>query len=182
LRWKRIDDSKFQAEPTLLNPGDQVATYVYVSNVQSSVKGVKSDSDNPIIHWGARVVNLQEFTKPESWIDKNVRERWGINVELYGWSFWFTIGCFIVFQALYLRLLVRTKMISAINELSIGLILVAGLLSLAAGDSMATYLFGNTMTHMTGVDFWMNGPPIVLNALALAALYLRVRSTESKPA
>jgi len=35
LRWKRVSDTRFEAAPALLNPGDVVSTNVYLTDVSS---------------------------------------------------------------------------------------------------------------------------------------------------
>lgn len=173
LRWRRLDDAKFEATPALLNPGDLVVTHVYITNtkLQTIVDG--QTSTEPIIEWKARIVNLRSFYEPPSIFDRAAPYFWGIHIQLSGWAFPFTIIVALLFQAFYLHLLSQGSLLSGWGTRSIFLVLATSLLSLAAAESMATYIFGNQLTAMFGVDHRLNAPPIILHILVLAFLYWR---------
>jgi hypothetical protein len=57
LRWKRNSDTQFEAEPSLLNPGDSVSTVVYLTN--TNVAKTLSIGPDPTTLWDARITNLR---------------------------------------------------------------------------------------------------------------------------
>lgn len=180
LHWTRVDETKFKAEPSLLNPGDQVATYVYVTNSQTSSTKDELTSEKPEVEWNARIVNLKAFNTPSNFFDQVTHDHWGINIELYGWSLLFTLGFTLLFQALYLHLLIQNKLLNDWSEISILITLSTTLMSLTASESIATYLFGNTLTKISGVNHWLNLPPIILHVFFVGYLYLRVHKSEKQ--
>lgn len=181
LRWKRVDNYSFEAENALLNPGDLVATYVYLTNSRTPAGDVKFSAPKPEIEWKARIVNLRSFHEPADFFDREKRQRWGIFVDLSGWSLLFTLAAALLYQALDLHLLARAELLRGWGGHSIIIVLVVSLIAFAAAESMATYLFGNLMTALTGVNHWLNAPPIVLHVLLLLLLFHRIRIRERAP-
>lgn len=175
LRWKRVDDFTFEAEPALLNPTDRIATYIYLTNSRPTVGEGSSSDPKPEVEWKARIVNLRSFYEPPSVFDRAVQQSWGINVDLSGWALLFTLGATLLFQALYLHLLLRAGFLRGWSGRSIVLVLAASLVSLAAAECIATYLFGNLLTALNGIDHWLNAPPIGLHIVLVSFLYWRAR-------
>jgi hypothetical protein len=116
LRWKRVDDFTFEAEPALLNPADLIATYVYLTNSRPTVGEGSSSVPKPEVEWKARIVNLRSFYEPPSFFDRAPQQRWGIYVELSGWALPFTLGATLLFQALYLHLLLRAGVLARMER------------------------------------------------------------------
>jgi hypothetical protein len=172
LRWKRVSDTRFEAEPALLNPGDTVSTNVYLTNARFT--GIQMTEKHPEaqIEWRARITNLRAFTeKPAIW----PRPVNTIDVHLTGWALVFTIIVAALFQAFYVHMLSRAGLLRLWAWRSIALVVGASLLSFAAAESSATYFFGHPLGKLigVGVDHWLNAPWIILHALALTLLYWR---------
>lgn len=168
LRWKPISDSRFEAEPVLINPGDEVTTNVYLTNTQ-----FKEKESEPNIDWRARITNLRAFDE----ISGERTVSYSVSISLSDWAVLFTIVSALLFQAVYLHLMLRAGVLCGWTWRSITLVLGAGLLSFAAAESSATYLFGNDFNEMfgRGVEHWMNAPWIVIHAAVLVFLYIKVR-------
>lgn len=171
LRWKPISDTRFEAEPALINPGDVVTTNVYLTNTQ-----FKEKQSEPSVDWRARITNLRAFDEVPGTrvVSKSV------SISFSGWAVPFTIVSALLFQAVYLHLMLRAGILRGWTWRSIILVLGAGLLSFAAAESSATYLFGNDFNELFGfgVDHWMNAPWIVLHAAVLVSLYMKARYTK----
>lgn len=175
FRWKRVSDIRFEAAPSLLNPGDSVSTNIYLTNTQFDKE---SGSDKPSevnVEWKARIVNLRAFTEPPNPLDFARRSYWGIKVDLSGWALPFSIVAAMLFLALYLHLLSRAGFVRDMRPTAILLVLGSSFLSFAAAESMAAYLFGNTHSKLFGVDHWMNAPWIILHSVLLIFLYRKAK-------
>lgn len=177
MRWKRVDETRFEAEPALLNPSDLTWTYVYLTNSDPSKLGSLTGATKPEVDWTARIVNLRSFREPEGPFERAERLRWGLHVELSGWASIFTLVATPLFLALYLRLLSRAGLVRDWGTRAVLLVVGASLLSLAAAESIATYAFGNVLTSLTGVDHWLNAPPIAVHVVVLVYLVLRTRAS-----
>ncbi|MFI5329704.1 MAG: hypothetical protein ACHQ2F_01520 [Desulfobaccales bacterium] len=171
LHWKRVDNTKFEAEPALLNPGDYVIPKIYITNTELGTISALDKIEEPQITWSARIVNLRDFSEPPS----SQMNQFGIRVDLSGWALPFTIGAALLFQALYLHLLFCAGFLRVWNWRTIALILCASLLGFAAAESIATYLIGNPMTKMFGVQHWINAPWIIIHIVVLCFLFWKGR-------
>ena len=182
FRWRRISDTRFEAEPALLNPGDLVSTNVYLTNTQFAGASATEKQPEVQVEWKARVTNLRAFTEPPSLSDRLNRTAFGIDVHLAGWGLPFTIIAALLFQALYLHLLSRSGFLRGWTWRSITLVLGASLLSFAAAESSATYFFGHPLSELfgLGVNHWINAPWIVLHAGALGVLYWKAGRTQPR--
>jgi hypothetical protein len=180
LRWQRISDTRFEAEPALLNPGDTTFAAVYLTDTDPSSTTVQ-DRPEPKVEWNARITNLRDFYEPPDLFER-MKDRLmifgvlGLQIHLQGWAVVFTATSALLFLAAYLHLLSRAGFFCDWGWRPICLILGASILSFAAGESSSTYLFGSPTTDAFGVKHWLNAPPIALNALALALLYLYHKS------
>lgn len=177
LSWTRVSDTRFEAKPFLMNPGDMVFLNIYLTDTQYTAITTKEKSAEPNVNFRARIANLRYFQEPPSFssrIEKRAAAFAWILIELSGWSLVFTIIAAILFQALYLHLLSKAGFLRNREWRSIILAVGASVLSFAAAESCATYLFGNRMTDIVGVSHSMNAPWIVLHVLVLVFLYVRV--------
>jgi len=179
LRWKRVSDSRFEAEPALLNPGDRVDTTIYLTNTEFS-DGTSPERGwkEPDVKWDARIANLRGFSEAPDPLAR-FGGGFGIVVRLSGWALAFTLVAALLFQALYLHLLSRAGFLRDWRWPSISLVLGASMLAFAAAEGSATYLFPDYLTEMTGVDHWLNAPVIIVHALALFFLYWKARPRSS---
>lgn len=179
LKWKKISDTRFEAEPTLLNPGDTLYTYIYLTNKQFKQIPTNKEHAEPNIVWSARIVNLRGFTEPPSFLDRYLNLKyigWGIFIHLSGWAVPFVIITAMLFQALYLYLLARAGLLQTMRlATTILLLLVASLLSFAAAESMATYLFPDVLIRMQGIQHEYNAPFIILYWIVLFFLYRKAK-------
>jgi hypothetical protein len=175
LHWHRVSDTVFEAEPSLLNSGDNVSTIIYLTNTQFDPHSTRKDESSPQIKWSAHIINLREFEKGPDIMDIARKRYFGVMIQLGGWSLPFTIVTALLFQMLYLRLLHLAGLPCMGNWYSIAAILCSSLISFAAAESSATYLFGSSLTDIWGVNHWLNAPPILLHVLALTFLYRKSR-------
>lgn len=171
LKWKRVDDLHFEAEPALLNPGDVVWTYVYATTIDGLSSG--PDVPKPEVEWAARIVNLRAFRETAK--EDYTGRFWGVIVELSGWGVPFTLASATLFLAIYLRLLVSIRLLRNWRMKSIGIVLWCSLLSFSVAECIATYLFGTSMTRVAGVSHWLNAPPILLHVAFIAYLWCRLK-------
>jgi hypothetical protein len=175
VSWKRINDKSFEAEPALLNSGDRVLARVYLTNTEFAGGLASEETPEPEVEWNVRITNLREFSKPRNVIDQYWPEYEKfpyITVFLAGWGVPFTMGVAFLFQSLYLHLFVRSGFLREWNWRWIALVASTSLVSFAAAESISTYLIGGPLTRIiSGVEHWLNLPPIILNAAVLTYLW-----------
>jgi len=177
LRWKRISDTRFEAEPALLNPGDLVSTNVYLTNLRFGLQSTAEKQPEAKVEWRVRITNLRALSEPPSLLERLQARSFGATVRLSGWSLIFTIVGAALFQAVYLHLLSRARFLRQWTWRAIVLVVGASLLSFAAAESSAAYIFGPPLAPFaSGVDNWINAPWIALHVVVLVLLYWRVRS------
>jgi len=177
LRWKRISDTRFEAEPALLNPGDLVSTNVYLTNLRFSTPPTTEKQPEAKVEWRVRITNLRALSEPPGLLERLQARSFGPTVRLSGWSLIFTVVAAVVFQAVYLHLLSRAHCLRQWTWRAVVLIVAASFLSFAAAESSATYIFGPPFGPFeSGVDHWLNAPWIAVHAVVLLFLYLRARS------
>lgn len=180
FKWNRISETRFEAEPALLNPGDRVSTHIYITNTQSEKLSTRDRLSARIVECKARIVNLRDFTKPPDMFRLTSRRFFWISVDLEGWALPFVILASMFFLALYLHLLYRIGLLQSMQLPAILLVLGANFLSLATAESMATYFFGSTMTRLFGINHWVNAPWIILNAAMVMILYWKAQKKTVK--
>jgi hypothetical protein len=184
FKWSRISETQFEAEPALLNPGDHVSTVVYVTNTQASrsASSVQKLSEKDV-DWKARITNLSEFVEePET--PYKVLPR-GILVHVSGWALPFMLAAALVFQALYLHLLQRTRLLSFTDFSGVTWVLATSLLSFAAAESMADFLFppGDIFEMLFDLlaPKWINALCLTLHRATLLGLWLKGRRAIRAP-
>lgn len=153
FQWSRVSDNKFVAQPALLNPGDLVDLKVFVTD-PTAIDGVKPPP--PKLTWSARIINLSEFTHPESPFNRIRRESslFGVSVYIPGNGVLFILGQFAVYLGLWLVLFQRAGLFMPWTRWSVGLPILVALLSLASSEAMSTYIIGGPLTDLTGIPFW----------------------------
>jgi hypothetical protein len=174
LSWKRATDTRFEAAPALINPGDTIFAHVYLAPADPVAK----DRGQPEIGWTTRIVNMRAFEiVPMGGSVFDEQQNWGIHVDLRGWSTIFTVVFALLFQAKYLYLLTRLGAGRNWNSMTVAVVLGSSLLSWAAAESMATYFFPAGLTRILGVSHWLNAPPILLHVATSVILWWKARAS-----
>jgi hypothetical protein len=176
LSWTSATDTRFEAAPTLINPGDTIMTHVYLTTGGP----VSKDHQQPEISWTTRIVNLRSLEiVPMGGLTLDESRSWGIIVDLQGWATVFVVVFALLFQALYLYLMSRLSpnLGWSLNPLTIAGILASSLLSWAAAESLATYFFASNLTRLVGISHWLNAPPVLLHVAITVALWWKVHSS-----
>jgi hypothetical protein len=176
FRWTRVSDTRFEADPALLNPGDLVSANVYLTNTRFEAQSTPDKQPEAQVEWRVRITNLRGFSIAPSLLERLQARSFGATVRLSGWSLIFTIVSAALFQAVYLHLLSRARFLRQWTWRAIVLVVGASLLSFAAAESSATYIFGAPLAPFESVDHWINSPWIALHVVVLVLLYLRARS------
>jgi hypothetical protein len=173
LTWNRVSDTKFEAEPTLLNPGDHIAALVYLTNTQStSAAGASNGTSKPSLKWSAHIANLRSLTEePSPWGSGTIPFP-AISIMLAGPAVPFMWLAALIIEASYILLLVQTQLVRRWNWKSISLLLIASVLSYSGAGCIAEYIFTDPLTKMLGVNPWLNVPAIAVNVLALSGLFI----------
>ncbi len=186
FEWKQVNPQRFEATPTLLNPGDSTSSVVYLTNPSlGQLTDVKS-LDEPKITWNARIVNLRtiEETKAlsEEWISR-LTGSLRFFVFLSGKKLWFVWIAGLANFGFLIHLLDRSKILpSKWNWKSIIMIVFAAAMSASAAECSGTYIFGDGIfswlaeiagpaaKELLGTDHLWNAPPIVINATVILVL------------
>lgn len=167
LNWKRISDSKFEAAPTLLNPGDAIAVRIYLTNT-TEIDISDKVIGNPPIEWNARVVNMQGFSSPINPYEKIANKNLWIIVELDGWALPFTLVVFILLQAVHLHFILKIRFLNEQRWRMVAMSLISGLLSICSAECMSTYIFGSLLVMtLGGPNNLLNAPPILINIMVM---------------
>ncbi len=169
LKWNKVGDDEFRADPALMNPGDTVSTTVYLAWKGSGTIPVLKDAP---IHWKARINNLHQIDEPDI-LAQIMAGRGPITVSLGGWGVPFTLFAFLIYNALSIMLLFKAGVVRLDFGLTLLWIPAAGLLNIAAAEAGATYAFGTASFFDMPVDAVANLPPILANIAMLIGLGIR---------
>jgi hypothetical protein len=170
--WHRVSDQKFEADPPLINPGDEVRANVYLTNTELDHPS-QSEINDIDLGWATHVVNLRKIEVRENIITSESSHVWGAVIYLYGWGLVATIVLSVLFMSEYIYLLYNTIIITNPRYKVIIWIVSVGLLSVAAAESLATYLFPTFIYKIFGTLNWMNIPWIAANFGLLVYLWWR---------
>jgi hypothetical protein len=168
--WHKVNDQKFEADPLLLNPGDSVHVNVYVTNSEVDQPSM-SELQNIGLRWSAHILNLKDINIKPNVFSELPHEMWGAIIMLYGWGLVLTLILSMLFLAEYVYLLFGTVIASGPLWKVILSILGSGFLSLAASESISTYVFPNVFLRVSGISTSMNVPWIVANFVLLLYLW-----------
>ena len=176
LTRNKVTDTRFEAQPALLNPGDQVSTTIYLTNTK--FKGLM-DYDvyqNLKVKWNARITNLRYFSKWRSPLDEPLRPTWrGIVVHLSSWALPFTLMTAVLFLCLYLYLLFKSALLTKISYSNIPVIAAFSLLSFSSAEVIAYYLFDPFPYYMKRyASEWINWVIFAVHVIAITYLYKRM--------
>ena len=180
MSWIRINDNKYKAKPVLINPGDYISVNIYLTNTETSeIISIPKKEIEKMIKWDARIVNLRSFSKIDyksifSSDEKN-ESPIKINVVHSGWSVIFILICIPLFLILYLHLLQKAGFLISWDSGSYILIFISCILSIAASDGIATYLFDN----YSDVYHWYNVPPIIIHSICLVYLWIKAKNNKT---
>lgn len=176
LTWNKVTDTRFEAQPALLNPGDRVSTTIYLTNTK--FKGLMDYNvyRDLKVKWNARITNLRRFSKMPLAFD-NIRFPRGIIVLLSGWALPFTLLLAGLFLCLYLYLLFKSALLKTVSHTSIPVIAAFSLLSFGAAEVIAYYLFRqyqySPIKYLGGGD-WINFVVLIIHGTAIIYLYIRI--------
>jgi hypothetical protein len=177
FKWNKVSDTKFEAEPALLNPQDVVSTHVYLTNTKYDVTSNPKEPVDVNVEWKARITNLLAFSEVPSPFSVSLNPSIAM-IHLKDWSLFFTIAAAMLFEGLYLALLSRGGLLRIITSPIIFLVLGLSLLSFAAAESLATYLFRGLLSNMYGVDHSINAPWIVLHVAVLVVFAVKAWNSD----
>jgi len=178
LKWKRISDQRFEADPFLFNPGDGVVSYIYITNSSGTPQPASDDSAPPKARWETRIINLRAISpRTDDPVSRIQASNWGITVSLGGWKLLFVLCLWLVFFSLYVYQLNKLRLLWPLTWLSVGSLLLSSLISLCASDSISDYIF-TSIDNLFGVNNRLNVPIVVANIAALLTLsHLKRRRT-----
>lgn len=179
LHWKRKSDTCFEAEPALLNPGDTASTDIYLTTVQDVSGPDVKQTLEPAVKWDARIVNLRAISPPQRpAADYGYDSFFPVLVFLQGKGLLFTLVAAMLFEALYIILLVRAGLLRTFDSMGILLLLCVSLLSFSAAESSAWFLFPSWWSRLVpsnGINFCV----LSVHWVALLTLYFYARRQRS---
>jgi hypothetical protein len=171
--WKKVTDQQFEASPELLNPGDTITVFLYVTNTEH-----ERLAQQQLIQlkptWSAHILNLKSITEVTNPFVEIVRDpliKFPFVVVLYGSGLMVTLFGTIFLMIIYINLLYDLSYLKGSRWQSVGAMIGVGILSLTSSEAMTTYLFPNIWVRLTGgISNWLNMPWIVLNLVMLVWL------------
>ncbi len=179
-KWHRINDQQFEADRTLINPGDSVRVSVYLTNTEIE-HPTKTQMKDLNLNWATRVANLRQITVRENIFLAEAKDYWGVVTIFYGWRLVFFVALSMIFMAEYVNLLYRIVMLVRPKFEVVIWVVFAGLLSGTASDGITELIFPSVLTKLAGVS-WYNFPMIFLNLILLTYLWwMNLRATKSLP-
>jgi hypothetical protein len=169
LKWTKVSETEFDAQPALFNPGDQAWAAIYLANdtVEPTVP-----AGDPALNWKTRVVNLKGIEPAPSALDTMQRKTGWIQVYIWGWGVLFVLLSFTVYASLSLILLRRAQFLDSLKLPPFTFAITLLLLNLAASEASATYIFGVSPFVSVPINNWVNAPPIIANFGVLIAIYM----------
>jgi len=173
IKWFKVNDNRFEAKPTLLNPGDSTNVVIYLTKLTPKTY---NELSQPVkLTWDARVTNLPKLTRVES---TYTIESHSLSVYLEGWGLAATILGALLFQALYLHLLSKAGYLRKVTSFSsLVMLLSTSLLSFAAAECITFYLFPTFVSILGNKNYLMNGTIIAVHIGLLIWLYRKSRGT-----
>ena len=179
--WHRVNDQKFEAKKLLLNPGDSIKVNVYLTNTEIDQPS-QEQTNNIGLSWSARILNLKVIDMRSDFPHIEAGSMWFAHIELYGWGLVVTLALSILFMTNYMYLMYDYIFHSKQKWLGIICIVSVGFLSVAASESISTYLFPSLYIKIVGASNWMNIPWIIVNFVGLAYLWWKsYNSISSNP-
>ncbi|MFZ2447943.1 MAG: hypothetical protein WAW37_16420 [Syntrophobacteraceae bacterium] len=174
LHWHKISDNKFEADPTLINPGDSIFITAYMTNLDSDKYLDYSELSKINVQWRARITNMTDFASPQTPSQRNSKSEGWVIIQLVDWALIFTILTAMLFQVLYLQLFKRIHLWDNLKWSIMPSVLISTFVSYSAAESIATYLYPNELTRTYGVYHSFNIPFILLNLALLITLWIKV--------
>jgi hypothetical protein len=175
FKWNRRSDTIFEAEPALLNPNDQVAINIYLTNTNfgnEKPNYSETRSDTAPVAWKVRIANLSGVV-----IRSNTSANPAATIFIYlkNWGLLFTIITSMLFMALYLHIFRLQGVVRTLRTKDIFLIVGASFLSFAAAESISTYLFNAYGPVGGSLKIVVNLPWIILHIVFVIFLFIRVK-------
>jgi hypothetical protein len=168
LVWHKISGTEFEAEPLLINPGDNINSTVYLTS-----KTIQTDAiPNPPLDWDMRIANLSqiEYFGSGSSAQSQFPQLLNINVFYSGNSLLLLLGMFVAYLAVYIYYLSAFKYLSSTIK-TVSLVVAAALFSIMAADVSETYLTQSLKT----ISQTLNAPILLLNFCALWWIAYQIR-------
>ena len=180
LHWTRESETSFEADPTLLNPGDTTVTQIYLTNLDQNKPASGTEAGEPVTAWNARIINLHAISvRPTKSFVQGSDGFFPFEVVLFGNAVLFTIVAAMLFEFMYINLLIRGGLLARVDWLGIGLFLFVSLLSFSAAESSAWILFPSWWSRLNpsyGINFCV----LSVHWSCLIALYLYARGRAAR--
>ncbi len=158
--WRKVSDTTFEADPVLINPGDQISNVIYMT----STKPQDDVFPSPPLTWNMRVVNLDQIEYAGATPPKAPFIPQLINVSVFyvGNSVLLLLALFAIYLGVYVYYLF-TMGRSSSPLITTFFVVAIGLWSIVAADTGETYL----TLPFSGINHLLNAPILVINFIAL---------------
>lgn len=184
LTWRRISDQRFEAQPSLINPGDSIWVRIYLEN--PSLVGSRLPFQLDVKpRWESRIVNMRGITsEPKIDIDSILNRARpigpiGVYLDTREIAFVLAVSAALMLSNLYLLISIG---ISRWTNWKVMLAFVGqALVCVSAAESLSHLVFGPTYFFeypTAGRLLWFNGTIVgvaVLLSIVLAVLSWKVR-------
>jgi hypothetical protein len=180
LRWNRVSDQRFEAEPALLNPSDSVFVQVYLTDGANRPELRAAVFPDIPITWAARITNLPAITEPVPSLSLTSGGGFVV-IHVVDWWATFLVAVALVFFVGYVQLMGASALLPTLRPLSLGLLVGASLLSFAAAESITHLLSGGYLPGLLSPWNALNGTVLLIHLAVFGFLLWRSRKKPAPP-
>jgi hypothetical protein len=173
--WHRVSNTEFDADPILINPGDNISVNLYLTSSDP-----KPNTDVLPMVWNARIANLSQIEYPLLLANaqSNFPELLPVRVDYVGNNLLLFLLVFTAYLSVYAYALSVFGYMSSVSRTTVYTV-VASIFGLATTDATITYI--DTRSYL--INHWLNAPLLLGNFVILGwiafQLYRRVRQVDT---
>jgi hypothetical protein len=167
LNWHKINNTEFEAEPALLNPGDVIFNKVYMtSNITQTDTYVR-----PPLEWSARIANLAGIEYDEQHDTRAFPVLLPVSVEYDGNEVLFVTVIFSIYLSVFIYYLSISGYFSS-TIMTVLYAVAASVFSIMSADVTKSYLFDS----VAKINNVLNAPILLINFFALCWILWKIHS------
>jgi hypothetical protein len=167
LNWHKINNTEFEAEPSLLNPGDIVFNKVYMtSSITQTDTYVR-----PPLEWSARIANLAGIEYDEQHEAMKLPVLLPVSVSYDGNEVLFVMVVFSIYLSVFIYYISTSGYFSS-TIMTVLYVVAASVFSIMSADVTKSYLFDSVAI----INNVLNAPILLMNFIALCWILWKIHS------